>query len=502
MRTIDRALCLRRNSFCERDLSSAELEALAGFFFAAFQLPQNPVPAGNSFYAVETAVWGFPRALGPALAEAITSASRAEGCLGFVTQLVNPDLISSTTGLREGQTRFPVGAFAQVFGRGRTDSYAFVFRLSVFRWPGEPRGTSLGGAVLTLMGQWRGDLLHVMSLWVSGPQQKAEDLFEWAPWDREQEFWSLFDQFRASGQVSPLAATVFETSAVERVAWFFVDALMPQPRENRWRCFLARVGALLFLTSASGGAAFVLPRWGMPWFVCIGLACLFGAGLANLLFRHGRLVARFYHQMTQQFRTIASLPVRHEVLNELPPEFAADILLPKYTNDLESLGWQFWHDIDVTYVTAFRSVNRAFLSPDGTTVFMLLLMKQSQSLQFFPSMPSFIATTYFSNGRRLVSVQQGSGFRKPLDDRVIHRLFPEATDPAMLIQRHEAVVRRLVAEGYTANSCRGINLADTLQEEHQQWLDQLRRHGYYTWAAAFRQEFELIHPAYREPQAS
>ncbi|MCC2672109.1 MAG: hypothetical protein K0Q72_4581, partial [Armatimonadetes bacterium] len=139
-----------------------------------------------------------------------------------------------------------------------------------------------------------------------------------------------------------------------------------------------------------------------------------------------------------------------------------------------------------------------YLLPDGQSFLCLALMRATQSLEVFPGKPSFLVTTYLSDGTRVVSSNYRGGYRKPLPMALVGRSFPDAEHPEALIKCHQALVERLCRDGRTPAPLDPALIVDRMIEEHEATRPLMEQVGYYTWEDAFRESFDLPRPEYRE----
>jgi hypothetical protein len=494
MWSLDRGLCLHREQFLDRRLDGRDLSLLADLLFRAFKLPDSSVPAGATLYRVEMYVWSFANGDGPILREGLAGRQAEAGWQTCQIGLPAPDLLATSTGWREAREPFRIDRLPQVFGRGLTDGLPFLLRVSLVRRKRHAGGKLLGGASFSFCGTWDDDHLLLKALWGDTSEPQYDAIYALAPWREEAELLEAFDEYRSRGTIRPEVAKHFLPRGAEwltRIVWLVVA----RPGERRWPAFMRRVALFLGLTLFSAGVGLYLV---FPGAMILGfaLALLFGLCLACVVGSRALMIRRFYREMAKQDRSLAENPVK---LTRVEAE-TSDVALEKHTRDLEALGCTYALDVRSEPDLGIKSRQRVFLLPDSTGYFAVLALVESPGMRCFPSQCTFLVHTRFADGDRLFSLNQGAGYRKPLQDAVIGRLFDDCRDVGSMLSCHQRTVERLCAEGRTPTRMEmdADELLDYLNQQEQRFRENLARSRSSTWRAAFRQEFELLHPSWRE----
>jgi hypothetical protein len=215
--------------------------------------------------------------------------------------------------------------------------------------------------------------------------------------------------------------------------------------------------------------------------------------------RQARQVGTYHRNMTAALKHVYSRSARFLQVDLAALGVAADPNSVKYTRDLEDAGLRHLGDIRHEPKGAATSYTRVFAVSGEPTFVLLNLMSSTGTFVLYPAKAFYLINTYLDEGRRVVTGNEGGGFRKLLDRTVTVRFFPEIDHPVDLLARHRQVVDRKLAEGCRFAPPMALPaLLARMESDHERARGLMARYGYYTWSAAFRQCFRLVRREYRD----
>ncbi len=198
---------------------------------------------------------------------------------------------------------------------------------------------------------------------------------------------------------------------------------------------------------------------------------------------------------------LADVTVNYVPADPNTSEALSDVALRKHSRDLEDLGCTYVADVRLEPNFDITSRQRLFLLPDQTGYFSVVSVSQIEHARFFPNRCMFVVRTEFTSGERLVSVTDVAGYRNQIVANVIGHMYLHCDDAAAMLAHHRKALRRLCEHGREAVKMKAEDVVAHLIRQEAEFRDSLKRAGYYTWAAAFRQESELVHPAWQDQES-
>jgi len=163
--------------------------------------------------------------------------------------------------------------------------------------------------------------------------------------------------------------------------------------------------------------------------------------LCYVLRSEAKSVWSLYMRMNAQLRRVYAQPLAFPEVNLAEEGVLDDPNVIKYSRELEALGCR--HVIDVRLDPGPSGVfhNRIFALPAERIYVLLNVMTATASFRLFPAKAVYLLVTYLADGR-VVTIAEGSGFRKRLKADVFARCCPGIHDSETLLAKH----RRFLAE--------------------------------------------------------
>jgi hypothetical protein len=190
-----------------------------------------------------------------------------------------------------------------------------------------------------------------------------------------------------------------------------------------------------------------------------------------------------------------------EMIDPADYELDIDTNARKYTAELEALGCQRLGDVRNHPGPRGTTINRVFILPSERTYVFLNLMLSTESFQKFPAHVFCLIVTDLTDGR-IVTINEGGGYRRRLIPHVFSRRIPGVHDPATLLEKHKRFVAEVLAQGHELAPLADLEeVLERSKRAHAENAPMMEKYGYYSLAAAFRQSYELVRKEYLEPEA-
>lgn len=483
-------LSLVRENPLDRVFTCEDLRTLAQLLLTACE----EAGLGPPQIGLTATVWGFLRSEGEALR------ARVAAGLGVRASLRDPDTLEITRTFQELPRESAPDLLKKDLEQlsSLLDGRLLLELRLRFALPGEPEERAyvlhgvLEAGTFTLQGLWRkeyGDF--------------PEQLNEHAPWILEGKLLGLLDeQARNAGKIDFATASEWFPSRSALAFGGTFSWLLNYTTIAEWFQRVAVCGGLF-----SGFSVLLL----VSFHLSLGLLAKFalGIGLAfsglALLFSLGYrlvLVYLFHKKMLEMNKLAYSNPLAVEHIDLSQDTVAQrDIAMRKFTLDMEALGASRVEDTDWIFPVAEGTFNRAFLTDDGTVVFLIFLRQVNQS-PVRPFKTNFLIRTELENGARCVTLNDNGGYCKPLPGLdLVERVFTRAKHPAELLKKHRHVLQ--LTEQKRGLRRRKLSAQEVLESEsayHEQLRVAKRQVGYFGWSDAFRMSFQASLPEYQKDE--
>lgn len=492
---------LTRENFLDRDFGPDELAAavaMLGGWCLRKRGHALTVRGSASF-------WGFPRPDSEAVAVRARERAAALGLApdrvtlsaasGGMLTLAGPDA-ALTPDRPPTPGDYPAEDLARFAAAPEFDGLCAELRV-VFSGPATDHAVVFYG--VNRQGRFR-----MLAAWPLGSGEFAEEIYGHAPWPYESNLIAAVHDFRNGDTEMPswAQAHLFPNPRGQALGKALVWFLRPGA-EGKFAGVLLRVGLAAGVAGTSVYGLSIGPGqiFGLPGlFALLLFVSLFGLGFHLVL--NASQVVNCYQRMKAGNRLIYSRAIGFRDV-DLPterPEALRDPALNKLTGDLLALGAR--HLFDVAHdppAPGSDAVIRVFTSPDGGTVFTLMLMGKAVKHTIFPFKPVFHLQTTFPDGHRWVSINGGAGFRRPWPGlSVTTRLYEGESDPAAMLRRHEEAIRRSPYGSRRPVPVVPEEVLPQMVADHEQARGAAARYGYFSWGDAFRMVFKITLPEYRD----
>lgn len=485
-------LSLSRKKFIDRRLAPDDLDDITDLWLAWHEDARGCWERLVGYHALELQLYGFPRQRGKLLKEELESRLK-ERRWDYSTDLSNPDLIRVSSPSQSLSEPCSLGDWLALVQAPAFCGLVAFLRLSLHDWPGQPEGPASAGNTLVLCGLVEKNGYLLKTIWPADLEGGPERLFELAVWPDEERFLQSYEEYRRSNSILPAPDDLFSLRSVQKRSTF-LGGLVVYLHGNRGRLywFLTR---LAFHTSALALVVCLylfLPPFEAKTAVCYALAVLFGTALFYLLSHEAARVQRLHRNIRAGLKKNYTQSLTFEAVDLAELGVKEDPNVVKYTAEVEALGCRHLADFRILPGPNGIFYNRLFVHPAENSYVFLNLMLSTASFQKFPAHVFFLITTYFDD-LRLVTIHDGGGFRRPVVPGVLSRVFLGVNDPALLLAAHRKRVEQQRLEGHIlAPLMNASAVFERMAEDHTETAAAMRRHGYYSWSAAVRQNFKLV----------
>lgn len=295
----------------------------------------------------------------------------------------------------------------------------------------------------------------------------------------------------------PRSLVVPLSNGQEKSAYRILWLLFGDQRQRSLRDWGHRFGVAVVATGIGG-----MGWHGLSGFVAWVCLLLFVLGIVLLLWipgYHAVLLRMYKTKMAQGLRETAYRPIGIFETSFVELGLNNDPAVQKHSSDVSALGGLLHTEIRLDGVKTMAAAARIYVFAEDHAVFSVMAMTGLPNQSIFPARVFFHLETRFTDGLRLVSTNQGSGFRKPVTPLYLPRFWPEAKNAREFLQAHRRVCQRLVREGRVVASLIPADILPRMEREHGQDREERDRRGWYTWSDAFHEVFNIIRPEYREP---
>jgi hypothetical protein len=489
-------LYLIRRQFPDRVMDHNDLDGVAALLRGWYR-DQRHDHHDDVYQYLELRLWGFARQRGEALLGLLQEGLKSYGLPASYAQLSDPDTIVVQSPPVPLLELLPPGLWLDLFGDEQFSGLPIMVRLSIGEGGGQTQPIAEQCTTLILVGAIQKGQLLLKAIWPNRMQSTGhEQLFHNAVWPEESQFLKALDGFRKTGNKGVPTPSLFLSPAQVQLGTWVIRLLYDLPGQARLPAFLGRLGFFLTLM-AMAGLLLLVPLWWVRrgpviWFGLIGLT-----GFFFNLWRKARHIYQFHSRMKVALRKLYSEPNRLLPVSLEELGVASNPASLKYSSELEALSARRIMDVQLPNPSS-RSISRVFQMPGDHTVNLLNIMLATKSLSFFPAQPFLFATTYFTDGSRLVSNNtKHSGFQKPRKPNVTFCCFAKATYPGDFIDNYRKVLKRLLEEGKRlAPPLSPQGILDAHMKEHEESASLAKKQGYITWGAAIRQSFGILRKEY------
>jgi hypothetical protein len=209
-----------------------------------------------------------------------------------------------------------------------------------------------------------------------------------------------------------------------------------------------------------------------------------------------RMLCFFYFVMNSTLRKIydTDIVVRRVNLADVPQ--GEDPAAFKYTQDLLDLGATHCFDMDTDMSAVdMEATTRVFWLSSEHTYVHLSLMRRATKFRDFPSDALLLIKTYCEADHTVSTVNAGAGYRKNRDPKGAGGAHLDVRDPATLLDRHRAHLRRAVQErGFKPRPVQPDEIPALTLAEHQWTRERYARRRPYTWGDALHEVFGVVRP--------
>jgi hypothetical protein len=491
---------LTRKEFLDVLFQREDLDALTDLWLAWAQQSRltGPLRRLENYHAVQVRLWGFARHEREGLRQRLEQKLAEVANLHPEIDLADPDYLEVNTPFLGFSQPCSLGMWPALVKESVFCGLVLTLRLNVHYWRDQPQGAAVAGGGLVLCGLLRDDGFLLKALWPVGLERGIEGLFAKAAWSDEKLLLKQLQDFRQTGSIPSPSEMFFATRKQQQSRNRIARWLIHLPEHRRLPSFLVRFGyhsALLCLM--------VLIYFGLPPFFGKLALCLAGGAssliaLSYILSTEIKRVAAYHRRMNASLRKAFAQTIQFVEVDLARTGILTDTNVIKYGRELEEAGCR--HLADVRREPPGDSVidNRIYALPAERTFVIINFMVRTAKLVLFPAKGFYHLSTYFADGRA-VSVTEGGGYRKKLRADIFTRCFPGSHDPQTLLEKHRRFVKEKLDEGHTLAPFMDVRqLLEQMSREHEQTRQLYEKHGYYSWAAAFRQSFGLVRREYLE----
>jgi hypothetical protein len=492
---------LTRREFLDASFRREDLDALTDLWLAWAQQARlaGPLRSLENYHAVQLRLWGFPRPERDKLRQHLEQRLTELPGQHPQIELADPDYLEVNTPFLDFSHPCSLGQWLKVVDDPAFHGLVLILRLSVHFWRDRPEGPAAAGGSLLLCGHLRADGFLLKAIWPVGLEAGLESLYGKAAWSGGKLFMTSLDTFRRTGTILPPGEEFFAKRSRQRSRNRMARLLVHLPEKRRFPWFLIRLSyhlALFLLV--------VLTYFASPPFLGKLTLCLAGSAasllaLSYILSTEIKRIAAFHRRMNASLRKAFAQPVQFVETDLAKAGILTDTNVVKFSRELEAAGCRHLADVrrerspDDSVI-----VNRIYALPDERTFIILNFMVRTANLVLFPAKGFYHLSTYFTDGRA-ISITEGGGFRRKLRADIFTRCFPGVHDPETLLERHRRFVKQKLEEGHTLAPFMDVReLLERMSREHEQIRQLYEKHGYYSWAAAFRQSFGLVRREFLE----
>jgi hypothetical protein len=312
----------------------------------------------------------------------------------------------------------------------------------------------------------------------------------------------LFAQAFSYGACDGNPAEFFVSRNVERHANRIVRLLYELPGDRGLKPFLARL-AVPLAALLSAAALIVTPRDRFDGRFIGGVIGVLGIiVLLRILWVKAKLIVRYHNAMNRALGKLYDGDVECRETSFLADGLAEDPHVRKFTAEWEQLGARACVEFHMITSAPQAARSRHFVLDDNISVTVSFMWAAGKH-QNFPTIVVTNIVTYFADGTRLVTINSGGGYKKPIFLHLqVTRLVSMVTDPREIIDRHRKVLRRLCAEGRIPVSIDPGNKFIQIREDHERSKEAYRARGkIYLWSDAFHEGFAIPRRVYFEPDS-
>ncbi len=482
---------LSRREFVDRLLGPNDLDDLTAIWLAWHEDAQvNRRKQLIGYRAVELRLYGFPRSQGAFLKEELERRLK-DRRWDYTVDLSDPDNLRVSTPFLSDFESCSLGDWLTLVQTPAFYGLIAFLRLSTHDWPGQPEGPAHAGRTLVLCGLLKEEGYLLKALWPADLEHSPERLYEMTVWPQEEIVLQALEEYQQTKKVPLGPDELFSSRLAQKQSTFLAGLIVFLHRgERRLPWFLTRVIFHSAALALIAGLYFLLPPFNRKTKLFVALALLFGTALGYVLTREAKRVRSLYRNMWAAMKKIYTQAISFEAVDLAELGLKDDPNNVKYTAELEALGCR--HLADVRHVPGPSGTiyNRLFVLPADHTYVFLNLMVSTRNFQRYPAYAFFFICTYFED-LRLVTVHE-TGFRKPILRHVQTRVYPGVHDPALLLAAHRKRVEEQRREGHVLSPLMTAPvLFARMAKDHEESSAAHRKHGYYSWAAAIRQNFKL-----------
>ena len=490
---------LTRREFLDALCRWEDLDALTDLWLAwAQQGRKGPLRALENYHAVQLRLWGFPRQEREKLRQCLQHKLTEMPELHPEIESADPDYLEVNTPFLDFSKPCSLGMWLAVVQDPAFTGLVLTLRLDIHYWRHSPEGPPKAGGGLVLCGLVQEDGFLLKAIWPVGIERGIEGLYVKTVWPGEKLLLQSFEQFRRTGQIPPPGENFFASLAKQRSENRLVRLIIHLPEKRRLPHFLLRLSYHLAFLCFLVLTYFVTPPFvGKLTLLVAGSAASLMA-LSYILSTEIKRVAAFHRRMNLSLRKAFADTVQFVEVDLAKQGVLTDTNVIKYGRELEAAGCR--HLADVRREPPGESViyNRIYALPAERTFLIINFMVRTANLVLFPAKGFYLLSTYFTHGRA-ISITEGGGYRKKLRTDVFTRCFPGIHDPQTLLDKHRRFVKQKLDEGHTLAPFMGVReLLERMSREHEQTRQLYEQHGYYSWAAAFRQSFGLVRREFLE----
>jgi hypothetical protein len=501
-----------RKSFPDRLLAGRDFRVAEHLLASWYRRSQRwsllaPAPSRLTEFRLE----GFPRSqavtLRKLLEERLASSGRSEDTI----EVADPDTLVLSGPPTAFSQAGPASAWLEALSPTEFDGLVLTVRLTVGVSPRQHAGapTDQGGIALTgLLGSGRLLLKAVWPANRSGCFPEAH--YEHATWPREKEFLNALDVYLEDRKIAHAGRWVFLFSSSWRklarraVMYSLMDA-------GLHRNLMATIARVVFFAGV-----FVFAEWGWPlvrptvadppalmlaldvmlfaikYLSLFGLLIAAGVPAGLLWMTHARMKAGL--------RTLYSHPIIPVVVDPAQEPGLADVSVRKLSADIEASGGRYGFDYRVESAAPGLQIMRAFTLPADSAYLLLSPLSLNPPFKSFPELPVLYLIAYSTDGHHLMVTTTGQGFQKPRTANETVRHLPRDLPPDAFLTECRRILKRMTAE--EARRLVPLMSREEFLERQRHAFEEVRQgareQGYFSWAAAFRQVFNLPRPEYRE----
>jgi hypothetical protein len=440
--------------------------------------------------AAEVRLWGFAASDGPALEDRLNRVRTAAGLTKGTVERPDPDTLVFHLPSEDFAQALPLAVALRALQAGPLVALAVMVRITIAEWRGAPHGQPAGGATLVLCGQLTADGVLLKAVWPANLAATRDQLHEYAVWTEEARFLDELDEYRQTGRLHGGWGGLFPSRRQEGIRDWLLKRLVVLPGAPRLRTTLLQGLFFALLLALAIPFRFLLHPLRPGGLVAVNLLCVGLLGLGYLLLRELRRLRRLHALRRAGLMRIYAHPLRHIPVDLEQERAFADPTLRKYSREIEAQGGQHYADVCIEPRPVGRVYTRVYALSREQSYVLLNLMHATQNLLVFPARPVLMAATYFTDGRRLLTFNEGSPRSKRHSPNTIPRCFPDARTPGPLLAAHRQAREELLTTGMQpAPLMDAAALFARMAADHEEARATAARRGYFTWLDAVREAY-------------